>query len=274
MGLTGKRVMVVEDEFLIAMMIEDMLTDAGCIVVGPFSRVTAAREAAKVEAIDVAADPAARAELARLGVPQVPAVVVGDRAVHGWNPEAYAALLGVRWEAPPRLPPADLAARLDRVLGAAAALVGAAPEPFLDLRPPERDRSVRDLAYHVFRLAQAFADAVDAGTLPEAWLAETAPPALRAGPALAAYGADVRARLARWFAARAALALENALLYREAQEAVRARDEMLATVSHDLRNPLHTILMAASLLLGIWPAVILRMTNGPVSEFIRILGGA
>lgn len=158
-----------------------------------------------VEAIDVAADPAARAELARLGVPQVPAVVVGDRAVHGWNPEAYAALLGVRWEAPPRLPPADLAARLDRVLGAAAALVGAAPEPFLDLRPPERDRSVRDLAYHVFRLAQAFADAVDAGTLPEAWLAETAPPALRAGPALAAYGADVRARLARWFAARAAL---------------------------------------------------------------------
>ncbi len=33
-------------------------------------------------------------------------------------------------------------------------------------------------------------------------------------------------------------------------------------------------LMAASLLLGVWPAVIMRMTNGPVSEFIRILGGA
>jgi len=47
----------------------------------------------------------------------------------------------------------------------------------------------------------------------------------------------------------AASALENVRLYHSAREAIRARDEVLAVVSHDLRNPLNVILMTASLLL-------------------------
>ncbi|MEO5817106.1 MAG: ATP-binding protein [Gemmatimonadaceae bacterium] len=47
---------------------------------------------------------------------------------------------------------------------------------------------------------------------------------------------------------RAALAVENARLFREAEEATGARDQMLGVVAHDLRNPLHTILMATALL--------------------------
>ncbi len=47
---------------------------------------------------------------------------------------------------------------------------------------------------------------------------------------------------------RAALALENARLYRAAQQAVQARDQVLGIVAHDLRNPLNTILMQAMLL--------------------------
>jgi PAS domain S-box-containing protein len=50
-------------------------------------------------------------------------------------------------------------------------------------------------------------------------------------------------------ARRAGLAVDNARLYREAQEAVQARDEVLAVVSHDLRNPLSTILLSATLAL-------------------------
>jgi len=46
----------------------------------------------------------------------------------------------------------------------------------------------------------------------------------------------------------AALAVENARLYREAQHANRAKDEFLATVSHELRTPLHAMLGWASLL--------------------------
>lgn len=45
-----------------------------------------------------------------------------------------------------------------------------------------------------------------------------------------------------------ALAEENASLYQKAQLAVNVREQVLAIVSHDLRNPLATILLAASLL--------------------------
>ena len=44
-------------------------------------------------------------------------------------------------------------------------------------------------------------------------------------------------------------ALRNARLYSELQQAMRARDEVTSVVSHDLRNPVHTVLMASSLLL-------------------------
>lgn len=61
------------------------------------------------------------------------------------------------------------------------------------------------------------------------------------------YGADDLA-LAEELARRAALAVENARLFSEAEQATRARDQMLGVVAHDLRNPLSTILMASEML--------------------------
>ena len=55
--------------------------------------------------------------------------------------------------------------------------------------------------------------------------------------------------LAEELGRRAGLAVDNAHLFRQAQQAVRARDDMLAIVSHDLRNPVHTIALSASLAL-------------------------
>ena len=48
---------------------------------------------------------------------------------------------------------------------------------------------------------------------------------------------------------RAGVAVDNARLYREAQAAIRVRDDVLAIVSHDLGNPLHAVDLGASLLL-------------------------
>jgi PAS domain S-box-containing protein len=50
---------------------------------------------------------------------------------------------------------------------------------------------------------------------------------------------------------RAATAIEHARLYRDVQQAVRDRDEVLGFVSHDLRNPLNTIYTAASFLMDV-----------------------
>lgn len=47
-GLKGRKVLVVEDEMMIAMLVEDMLADLGCEVVGPAHNVSGA--------LDVVAD--------------------------------------------------------------------------------------------------------------------------------------------------------------------------------------------------------------------------
>ena len=44
--LEGRRIMVVEDDFLIAMEVQDLLTELGAEVVGPFGRLTPAVDAA------------------------------------------------------------------------------------------------------------------------------------------------------------------------------------------------------------------------------------
>ncbi|HEX6912076.1 MAG TPA: ATP-binding protein, partial [Longimicrobium sp.] len=60
--------------------------------------------------------------------------------------------------------------------------------------------------------------------------------------------------LAREMAGRAALLLDNSRLYREAQRSTRAREEILAVVSHELRNPLQAITVLVDTLLQLLPA--------------------
>jgi signal transduction histidine kinase/DNA-binding response OmpR family regulator len=54
--------------------------------------------------------------------------------------------------------------------------------------------------------------------------------------------------LAIELARRASLAVENAGLFHTAQQAVAAREQVLAVVAHDLRNPLSTVAMGAQML--------------------------
>ncbi|MBI3031462.1 MAG: DinB family protein [Candidatus Rokubacteria bacterium] len=151
------------------------------------------------EPVNVDATPAALAELGRLGVPRVPAVAVGERVVHGWNPKGVAELVGVEYAEPVRLQPVELIDRLDRILAAAQRAIRQVPAERLETKPPERDRTVRDLGYHIFRLSVAFPLAVEQNRLPEEWLTEPVPRSLRDGEAIARYGEGVRARLKEWY---------------------------------------------------------------------------
>ena len=52
--LNGLRVLVVEDEMMVSMLIEDMLTDLGCTIVGPASRLDEALQLAGEAELDCA----------------------------------------------------------------------------------------------------------------------------------------------------------------------------------------------------------------------------
>lgn len=150
----------------------------------------------RFDGVDVEASPERLDDLKRLGIPLVPATVLGERWVHGWNPKALAELVGVDYTEGERLSPPALAQRLDAVLEAAQRAIRQVPAEHLGMKAPDRDRTVRQLAFHVFRLSAAFVDTREDGHFPEAWLLEDPPPEMRDGAAIAAYGQRVRDRIA------------------------------------------------------------------------------
>lgn len=50
--LAGRRILVVEDEAMIAMLLEDILDELGCAVVGPVARADQALTAIEAESLD------------------------------------------------------------------------------------------------------------------------------------------------------------------------------------------------------------------------------
>jgi signal transduction histidine kinase len=84
---------------------------------------------------------------------------------------------------------------------------------------------------------------------------------LRYGPA--------EVTLAEELGRRAALALDNARLYDSAQRAIRAREDLVAVVSHDLKNPLATIFMNVNLLARKLPPALASELMNPVDRIKR-----
>jgi hypothetical protein len=75
------------------------------------------------------------------------------------------------------------------------------PERLGERATPGRDRSVRDLAYHVYQVAAAFLEAVENGVEHLAVVYnEAPPPQVRAPEQIRDYGAAMTARLRRWWA--------------------------------------------------------------------------
>jgi CheY-like chemotaxis protein len=52
--LAGRRILVVEDEMLVVMVVEAVLDDAACQIVGPFGRLSQALKSAQEDVIDAA----------------------------------------------------------------------------------------------------------------------------------------------------------------------------------------------------------------------------
>lgn len=80
-------------------------------------------------------------------------------------------------------------------------------------------------------------------------------------------------QLAEELARRAALALDNSQLYALAQRAIRARDEVLGIVAHDLRNPLGAIEIGVETMLDA-PGSAQAQTRSMLQMILRAAGRA
>ena len=154
----------------------------------------------KFDGFDVENEPERRRDLEPFGLQRVPVTIVGERAVHGWNPKALAELVGVTYGEREPLSPSELARRLDAVLAATQRALRQIPREHLGMKKPGRDRTVRQLGFHVFRLSAAFVDTREQGHLGERVFDEQAPAEMADGDAVARYGATVRRRLAEYCA--------------------------------------------------------------------------
>lgn len=144
-------------------------------------------------------NPAALKELEHLGLRLVPVLTDGERILHGWNPPQLASFVGVEKPKELGMEMEQLVGLLDRLLSAAQRAILEVPPDRLDVRVPNRDRTIRDLVFHLFRLSLAYRDAFEARYFLEDWLMETPPPEVTAA-SLASYGESVRTRLGEWFA--------------------------------------------------------------------------
>src|SRR5919198_975524 len=152
------------------------------------------------ESINVSARPEAMAELAELGVRTVPVVARGKDYVFAQELADVSAFVGRKVDFQ-RLPPRALYEKWQRVLAAAQRhVMQLPPERLAERATPGRDRSIRDLAYHVYQVPDAFLQAVQDGVQDLTSVYNAPPPAeVTRVEQIRDYGRSVSERLARWW---------------------------------------------------------------------------
>jgi glutaredoxin len=154
------------------------------------------------ESINVSARPEAMEELRILGVRTVPVVARGAEYVFAQELADVSRFIG-RDVAFRRLPPEVLVDKWLNVLEAAQRhVMQLPPDRLAERATPGRDRSIRDLAYHVYQIPDAFLQALENGVedLTSVYNAPP-PPGVITREDIRDYGASVTARVRRWWSA-------------------------------------------------------------------------
>ena len=153
------------------------------------------------ESVDVSARPEAMKDLLAFGVKTVPVVARGGEFVFAQALEDVSRFIGKKFDSK-RLPPQALIDKWLAVLRAAQRHVQQLPAARLGERAVHsRDRSVRDLAYHVYQVPDAFLQAVEDGVEDLTSTYNAPPPAdVVSTKQIQSYGENVTQRIERWWA--------------------------------------------------------------------------
>lgn len=154
--------------------------------------------------INVSAEPGAMDELREIGVRTVPVVARGREYVFAQELADVSQFIGRKVDFK-RLPAPELMDKWFTVLAAAQRHVVQLPPGHLGERATEgRDRSIRDLAYHIHQIADAFLQAVLDGNENLASLYNAPPPAgVNTVADIRDYGLRISQRLEGWWTAQA-----------------------------------------------------------------------
>ena len=150
------------------------------------------------------------AALRALGARGLPVVARDGQFVYAQVISDVIKFLGLNESGGPVLAPAALAEREDAVLSTAARLVRQMPDSALAKVLPNRPRSWRVLAHHVFQIPVAFLEMEEKGTRFEQEVMNAGPPEdMLTAASIAAFGESVRQRFAGWWARSAGADFEQ-----------------------------------------------------------------
>jgi hypothetical protein len=139
------------------------------------------------------------AQLQKLGLRTVPVLSRGDKYIFGQNTQQIIDFVGLNEDGGPQLSVDELNARVDKFMSAAIELFPLMPYDRLATHVPGRPRSYRTLAFHLFRVVDAFIGTNEGIPLAKEMFAEE-PDADAATDVLVAYGKQVQKRYRTWWA--------------------------------------------------------------------------
>lgn len=150
--------------------------------------------------VDVLNDPAGREQLLRLGARSVPVIAKGDKFVFGQMLEDVAEFVGLAGTGQQKLSAAQLVSKYRVILDAAKRLIAQVPDQRLHERViPNRDRTIRVLCHHMFRIPESFIQACDGTEYTEQF--HSLPPAadIQTVRQIVTYAESVRAEFDAWW---------------------------------------------------------------------------
>lgn len=156
------------------------------------------KQGIEFESINVHNNPAGMAELAALGARSVPVVALGGKYTLCQSFNDVIKFLDLKTKLMDPLPPAQLVARLDIVLSAAARYVRQFNEQQLREEFRNRNRTPGGTAFHVFRVAEMGLEAAQGIELEFEGFNDVPPAEWTAGD-IAAWGLQVRERILAWW---------------------------------------------------------------------------
>ena len=145
-------------------------------------------------------NPEGLALLQSLGAKSIPVVSKGDEFVFAQSIGDVVEFLGLDVDTRPQLSPAELVAKYDMILEAASRHIRQIPDDKLGGKILDRDRTYRELTYHIFRIAEALLDSANGAELTVSYYSDNPPAEMQTVEQIAGFGDEVRERLATWWA--------------------------------------------------------------------------